>query len=144
MNKPVIIYGSTTGNTETIAKWVKEALSLAGTEASLFDAANIDPESAGAYDLIILGSSTWGQGEIQDDFLPFYEAMSKEYLKGKEVAVFGCGDSSMFPDNFCQAVDLIVDKLKDCEATVVGEPLKIDGDIDTYCSEVSNWVGSLL
>ena len=143
MKKTVIIYGSTTGNTEMVANWIKDALGSLGEQADLFDVDEMTPESASEYSIIILGSSTWGTGELQDDFDEFYEAMSYEYFKGKKVAVFGCGDSDMFPDYFCQAVDTIAEKAIVCGADVALEALKIDGDIDPYKSEVEAWAKRL-
>ena len=144
MNKAIIIYGSTTGNTEIAAKWVKKALSSVGADVDLFNVTDIKPESAGAYDLVILGSSTWGQGELQDDFLSFYDGMTAAVLDGKKLAAFGCGDSDMFPDDFCRAVDMIVDKAKACGAQIIAEPFKIDGDVDGYESNIAKWASGLV
>ena len=144
MDKVTVIYGSSTGNTETAAKWVREALSAAGVKADILNAADIKAAAIAPYDLIIFGSSTWGQGEIQDDFLGVYDGLTEKVLCGKEVAVFGCGDSDMFPDNFCQAVDMIAGKAKECGAEVMGELFKIDGDVDAYESDIKEWAKGLI
>ncbi len=144
MKKILIVYGSTTGNTEMVANWIKDALEASGEQADLFNATEIEPEVVSDYSLIILGSSTWGTGEIQDDFAEFYDAMSYEHFKGKKVTVFGCGDSDMFPDYFCQAVDTIAEKAIVCGADVALEVLKIDGDIDSYKSDVEEWAKRLV
>jgi flavodoxin I len=144
MKKTLIVYGSTTGNTEMVANWIKDELEASGEQADLFDAAEIKPETVLDYSLIVLGSSTWGTGEIQDDFAEFYDAMSYEHFKGKKVAVFGCGDSDMFPDYFCQAVDMIAEKAIVCGADVALEVLKIDGDIDSYKSDAQGWAKRLI
>jgi flavodoxin short chain len=143
MKKAVIVYGSSTGNTRAAAEWIKAELSIAGMGADLYDAVDIRPASTALYDLIIFGSSTWGEGDIQDDFLDFYDEMDAGVLNGKKVAVFGCGDSAMFPDYFCGAVDLIADKAKQCGAKIVAEPFKIDGDVDAYAPEIKKWAGGL-
>ncbi len=144
MGKTIIIYGSTSGNTEIAAAWVSEALFSAGVKADLFNAAEIAPESVKPYDLVILGSSTWGQGDLQDDFAEFYDGMTPTVFGGKKVAVFGCGDSGMFPDNFCQAVDTIEEKAKECGATIVADSFKIDGDIDAYETRIKEWAKVLM
>ncbi len=144
MSKTVIIYGSTTGNTETAAKWVREALSDGDVKADILNAADIKADTIAAYDLIIFGASTWGQGEIQDDFLGLYESLTPKVLNGKRVAVFGCGDNDMFPDNFCQAVDMIEEKAKKCDAQIVAEAFKIDGDVDAYESDIKKWASKLI
>lgn len=144
MDKVAVIYGSSTGNTETAAKWVKAALSETGVKAEILNAADIKAASVAPYDLIVFGSSTWGQGEIQDDFMGVYDGLTADILNGKKVAVFGCGDNDMFPDNFCQAVDLIAEKSKECGAEIIGEPFKIDGDVDAYESDIKEWVKGLI
>ena len=143
MKKAIVIYGSTTGNTRTVADWIGDALSAAGLEVDVVDAAGAEPEQAAPYDLVVLGSSTWGQGELQDDFMGFYEDMSADELGGKKVAVFGCGDSGMFPDNFCEAVDSIEQKAKECGAEIVAGSFKIDGEIDGYQDKAVEWATRL-
>lgn len=139
--KAIVLYGSTTGNTQMVAGWIGEALTAAGAEADVVDAAGAAklPDC----DLAVLGSSTWGQGEIQDDFAGFYDDMSADDFGGKKVAVFGCGDSGMFPDNFCEAVDKIEQKARKCGAVIVSESLKIDGDIDDYREKATEWAAAL-
>ncbi len=139
MGKTVIIYGSSTGNTETAAKWIKGAIG----GADLMDVVSVAPSALTSYDVIILGSSTWGQGELQDDFAGFYDAMSEETFSGKKVAVFGCGDRDMFPDCFCNAVDLIADKAKECGAHVAEPLFRIDGDVDAYEADIKAWAAEL-
>ncbi len=57
-----VIYGSSTGNTESAAAVIAGAF---GTEA--INITNAKPEDFEA-GLLILGSSTWGLGELQDDW----------------------------------------------------------------------------
>jgi len=144
MNKTVIIFGSTTGNTETVAKWIKEALLAADVKTELWNAADIKVQTAAPYDMIIFGSSTWGQGDMQDDFINVYNDLTEEILSGKKVAVFGCGDNDMFPDNFCQAVDEIEKRARECGAQIMAEALKIDGDVDPYETDIKKWASSLI
>lgn len=144
MEKAVVIFGSTTGTTEMAAKWVKEALLEADVKTDILNAADIQAAPAAQYDLIVFGSSTWGEGDIQEDFIGVYDGLTVEMLKDKKVAVFGCGDSDMFPDNFCQAVDKIVEKAKECEADILGEPFKIDGDVDAYEEKIQEWAKGLI
>ena len=67
-----------------------------------------------------MGSSTWGCGELQDDWYSFLDALKAKDLAGKKVAIFGCGDSGSYPDTFCDAVGLIYDGLQDTGCTFVG------------------------
>lgn len=65
MNKAVIIYGSTTGNTESTAEMIEIVLQENGMETAVKNAANTSVEELHKdNDLILLGSSTWGDDEI--------------------------------------------------------------------------------
>lgn len=125
--KVSIIYGSTTGNTENVAGIIKENLN--DHEVNVVNVADV---TDGDYDaeLVLLGSSTWGYGELQDDFAVHFDAMSSDHLNGKKVAVFGCGDKDGFADVFCEAVNMITEKAEECGAEIIAEALKVDGDVD--------------
>ena len=144
MKKVIVIYGSTTGSTQKAAEWIGQALSSADTSVDVLNVTETKPEAVASYDLAVLGSSTWGQGEIQDDFIDFYENMTSDSFDGKMGAVFGCGDSDMFPDNFCDAVDLIAQKAKECGAEIIGELFKVDGDVDAYQEKLEHWATELI
>ncbi|MFV0481543.1 MAG: flavodoxin domain-containing protein, partial [Campylobacteraceae bacterium] len=63
-----IVYGSSGGNTEDVAKQIKKKL---GKEATLIDIARTDADTLNGYDKLILGSSSWYDGELQDDWDSF-------------------------------------------------------------------------
>lgn len=127
MNKTCIIYGSSTGTCQAIAEKIAEKLGI--NSSDVFDVANIDADTAGAYTNLLLGTSTWGAGELQDDWYDGLEALKKADLAGKTVALFGCGDCESYGDTFCGAMAEIYDGLKDSGATFVGQ---VDTDGYTY------------
>lgn len=138
MSKALIVYGSTTGNTETAAEYIADTLSGKGLEVVTKDAANAEVAGLGdGYDLLLLGSSTWGEDEIelQDDFVPLYDDLDKAAIKDRKVAVFGCGDSSY--TYFCGAVDAIEEKVGELGGNLVSDSLKIDGDPER--DEIVSW-----
>ena len=137
MTKVVLIYGSTTGNTEALSKSVEKGLKTSGLDVSLRNVTEVHPGELKNGEGIILGCSTWGEGELQDDFIPFEEEMKKIELKGKKAAVFGPGDSS-YP-LFCKAVDILEERLKECGAEIIVDSLKIDGDGDLHLKEAEAW-----
>lgn len=131
MSAILVVYGSTTGNTESVAERITSTLSKAGNAVSLKNASDVSPKGlAEGYDLVILGCSTWGDEdiELQDDFIPLYEKLEECGLTGKKVAVFGCGDTSY--THFCGAVDAIEEKAEKLGAVIVCGSLKIDGSPD--------------
>ncbi len=125
MKKATIIFGSTTGNTEAVANTI--AKNLPGYETSLYYVTDAKDDSVKEADLVLYGCSTWGYGELQDDFILYYEkSMTPQLLKGKNVAVFGCGDKENYEDVFCAATDLIRAKAEKCGAKIVCDNLRVD------------------
>jgi flavodoxin short chain len=131
MSNIYIVYGSTTGNTEWVAGQLEAQLKSAGHEVSKAKAGDVSADGLCAgKDLVLFGCSTWGDEEIelQEDFVPLFEAFDKIGASGVKTAVFGCGDEDY--KYFCGAVDAIADKLAGLGAKVVGSRLKINGDPD--------------
>lgn len=144
MSSALIVYGSTTGNTEYVAGIAERVLSETGATVKKLDASNVTPEGlCDGYDLVMFGCSTWGEDsiELQDDFIPLFESFESIQAKGKKVAVFGCGDSSY--EYFCGAVDAIEQKLDELGAIVL-DTLKIDGDPQSEKDVIENWTKSVL
>lgn len=109
MAKIGIFYGSSTGYTADVAMRVAKALGV--DIADVHDVAATEPSALGEYDVLVLGTSTWGAGDLQDsweDFIAGAEALS---LGGKKAAIFGCGDENM-SDTFCNGIGIIYRRLQ--------------------------------
>ncbi len=115
--KTGIFFGSATGTTAEIARRIGKQLGVA--DADIYDVASTAPDKVGEYDLLLIGSSTWGNGELEDDWYDFVAGMQALGLKGKKIAIFGCGDETM-SDTFCNAVGILYDRLRDTGATFIG------------------------
>lgn len=117
MKKFGIFYGSSTGSTSELAQRIAKAV---GAEAEVHDVASADASMAADYEVLLLGSSTWGIGELQDDFDGFLPKLAAQNLAGKAVALFGCGDADSYPDSFCEALALIKEGLAGTGCRFVG------------------------
>lgn len=139
MAKVVIIYGSTTGNTETVAEFIEKNLASKGFQVTRKNVTDAKLSDLGGADLALLGCSTWGEDsiELQDDFIPFYESLDSASIKDKKIGVFGCGDSSY--TYFCGAVDAIEEKVSELLGKLVVEGLKIDGDPMDARDDILRW-----
>ncbi|WP_042168162.1 flavodoxin [Paenibacillus gorillae] len=124
MPKIIVLYTSLTGNTEEMAESVAAGAKDAGAEVVAKEAFDASPEELLAYDGIIIGAYTWGDGELPDEFLDFYEEMDSLNLSGRKAAAFGSGDSS-YPI-FCASVDIIEEKLRELGAEIAAEGLKVE------------------
>ena len=144
MTQALVIYGSTTGNTESAAHTIAKVMAANGLKTITKNVSAVGlSDFAQGYEIIVLGCSTWGDDdiELQDDFAEFYEGMDDLDLSGQKLAVFGCGDSS-YP-HFCGAVDLLEEKLESLGADLVAEGLKIDGDPDDSQDEILDWAAGV-
>ncbi|WP_041401061.1 flavodoxin [Salinispira pacifica] len=140
MSKVAIIYGSTTDNTATVAKELSGRIS--GSE--LFNIADGVPSNILDFDLLILGASTWGLGELQDDWQDNIGDLAGLDLAGKKVAFFGLGDQEGYPDTFCDSVGLIKDELASSGAEFVGSIVKEGYSFDESRAEENGTLLGLL
>ena len=118
MNKIAIIYGSSAGNTESVANRIKD---MFDGKADVFNVESVSINAIQPYQYLILGTSTTGIGDLQDDwegFLPTFS--SKMDFTDKTIAIFGLGDSASFSDSFAESIYVVYDELKD-KVKIVGE-----------------------
>ncbi len=123
MKKIGIFYGSTTGYTADLASKVAKALDVDSKD--VYDVATVAPSKLGEYDVILLGSSTWGSGELQDNFADFINGIEELYLPGKAIAIFGCGDETM-STTFGAALGEIYKRMQKTGANFIA-PFNTDG-----------------
>lgn len=132
MNKTAIIFGSTTGMTEDVAKKIASQLNI--SKEDVYEIAAITPEIIAPYDALLLGSSTWGSGELQDDWYDGVEVLKKSDLNGKKISFFGTGDSYSYSDTFCDALGLIYSEIESSGAIFTGQ---VDASEYTFDDSVS-------
>lgn len=109
MSKIAIVYGSSTGATEVVAEKIQASFD----NATLFNAEEVSIDDLQDFDFLILGASTTGVGDLQDDwdmFLPKFEKMN---FAGKKVAFFSLGDSASFSTSFAAGMYYMYKALKD-------------------------------
>jgi len=114
-----LFYATQTGNTETVATAIAEASGLEATDVSDYGA-----EDLAGYDGLIVGAPTWNTGADEyrsgvawDDLIDDIKAAD---FSGKTVAVFGCGDSAGYGENFCDCIEELHSTFKAAGATMVG------------------------
>ncbi|MFH2022594.1 MAG: flavodoxin domain-containing protein [Patescibacteria group bacterium] len=147
MNSILVAYATMTGNTSTVAEAMVQHLVSKPAKAlvKLIDLAELTPADLLNYDLIILGSSTWDDGDVNQvakEFLGRLQADKLDISKLK-FAIFGLGDS--FYPNFCKAPDVLQTCIADLGGQVVGELLRLDGFPDEKALQATKeWVDSVL
>lgn len=116
-----IYYDSSTGNTETCAGYISQAVGDGDAEL-INDASNDDINGA---DGLIVGAPTWHTGSDTersgtswDKWL--YDTLPSLDLKDKKVAIFGCGDQESYSDYYCDAAGELFDCFSKAGAKVYG------------------------
>ncbi len=131
MKKTGIFYGSTTGTTESVARLIAGKLGI--SPADLHDVSKMTADRVASYDALILGTSTWGDGELQDDWYDGIKVLKGADLKGKTIALFGCGDSESYADTFCDGMGVLYEDLKDSGCIFIGAVLRVGLYLQRVC-----------
>jgi flavodoxin short chain len=140
MKKALIIFGTTTGNTESMSEIIQQVLEESDFETEMKNVMDAAVEDLTAdHELLLLGCPAYGDEEIelQEDFEKFYEQLDGVNLNGKKFAVFAPGDSTY--EHFCGSVDMLEGKMESLGGELVAEGLKIDGDPDGSTDEINEW-----
>lgn len=99
-----------------------------GVAASdVYSADKLSADLVKEYDLLILGTSTWGDGELQDDWYDGIKVLKSADLSFKSIALFGCGDSESYCDTFCDGMGILYEDLKDSGCSFIGNKVGTDG-----------------
>ena len=159
--RTAIFYGSSLGNTQFVADKIQRQL----PHAVCLPVNNLTSAQILEYDNYILGTSTWGLGNLQDDFELFVDLLLSLDLSDKTFALFGLGDQHTYPDTFCNGMGKLYHLLNgkgwkivgssstegydfsESEAVIDGEfiGLALDEDNEPDLSDlrVKNWVQEL-
>jgi flavodoxin I len=114
MKSTIVVYGSSTGTCEAIAGKIAEKLGVEAINVTDFSA-----DVVAQNDNFILGTSTWGAGELQDDWYDGIDVLKSADLSGKTVALFGCGDSASYGDTFCGGMKELFDAAQSANANIL-------------------------
>lgn len=122
MTKIGIFYGSTAGVTEEIAEKLVEYFDEGVCDLYNMEDDFDDFDDMLQYDYLLLGSSTWGSGEVQNDWRDPLVDLEEEKpdFTGKTIAFFGAGDCGTHGENFVSALGILYDYFKAAGATIVG------------------------
>jgi len=127
MAKIGIFFGTDTGNTRRIAKDIQTFL---GAEIAA-KPVNIRTSSVDdllKYDGLILGTPTYGEGELPglsngtstESWAEFLPKLAGYDFSGKTVAIYGLGNQKSYAKDFVSAMIFLYDSFKNCGANVIG------------------------
>lgn len=126
MAKVGIFFGTDTGNTRRVAKDI--ATSLGALAAKPVNVRNASVEDLLQYPVLILGTPTYGEGELPgldfgtstESWAEFLPKLAGHDFTGKTVAIYGLGNQKSYPDDFISAVYYLHEQFSQCGATLVG------------------------
>ena len=139
--KTLILFGSQTGNSESIAKKLSDRLSPLAITLEFGSLSDFAPKDLAKWNTVLLIISTHGEGEPPDDAIEFYEVLNSKRavkLKRHKHAVLALGDSSY--EHFCQTGKDFDSKLTELGSRAIMECLQCDLD---YEEAADNWINQL-
>lgn len=138
--KPLIIYGTETGNSKKVASQLLATFKKNKIQAKAVDVFQYDVTKLEKESLVVFVMSTQGEGEFPQNAVAFYEKLkaSEANLNKVSFAVLGLGDSS-YP-LFCNAGVLLDEVLAEKGAKRLLPLVKADVD---YADVVTNWEADL-
>jgi flavodoxin I len=113
-----IVYGSSTLNTQYVAERLHAA--FGSDTARLYNVKEITPEAFQEFRSFVFVTSTWGAGDLQDDWEVFFPHLDSIDFSGKTVGLVGLGDQENYPDQFCDSIRILHDKVIQRGGSVVG------------------------
>ena len=118
MKKIGLFYVANAVKTSQVAKKIREALGVENID--IIPVENAWGDDFKSYDNLVIGVSTWFDGELPtswDELIPELETLD---LKGKKVALFGLGDQLNYPDNFVDGLGILGEAFEKAGAALVG------------------------
>ena len=113
-----IIWGSDSGDTEDTTMTMESKLSAYDLE--VINVAEADVEDFRKFDLLILGISTWYDGDLQSDWEDFFPTFEEIDFAKKTVAIFGLGDQYGYDEYFIDGVGILAKEIIKNGGEVIG------------------------
>jgi flavodoxin I len=113
-----LFYGTSTVKTAAIAEKIQQA--FGEDKPDLIPIEQAWKSEFETYEHLIVGVSTWFDGELPtywDEILPELKTLT---LKNKTVAIFGLGDQVNYPDNFADGIGILSETFEQTGATLIG------------------------
>lgn len=119
MSKIGLFWGSDTGMTDEVVNVLIDLIGKDKLDATNVFDASIDKFAP--YEYLILGLSTWYDGELQSDWDEFFEQFQTIDFTGKTVALFGLGDQEGYAEFFVDGIGIIGEVVEQNGGKIVGK-----------------------
>lgn len=140
MSKIGIFCGTAGGTSMIIANAVAKAFDVEEEDLINMEEDFDDIEQFEDYDVLFIGSSTWGQGDVHFAWVDVQLEIEDEQIdfSGKTVALFGAGDCVKHGEHFCSAMGRLHNTFKKLGANVIGYVNKEDYSYEFSLAEIGN------
>jgi flavodoxin I len=117
-----IFCGTAGGTSLIVAQALANAFSIEEDDVINMEEDFDDIDQMLEYDILFIGSSTWGQGDVHHEWVdPQFEIESENIdFSGKTVALFGAGDCKKHGEHFCSALGKLYNTFNNAGAKVIG------------------------
>ena len=143
----LIAYGSQSGNAESLAKRLGKEASSRGFAARVAGLDSVQPAQLLEDKNVLVVTSTWGEGDMPDNAVPFWDKLnqngSSPKLDGVRFSVLALGDRN-YGDTFCLAGRKLDEKLAELGGVRVHPRVDCDVDFDEPAKQWSDGVWTAL
>ena len=115
-----LFYGSDTGRTTAVAEQIKENLG-SKLGINMFDVVDFKKEDIEEYEYLIIGLSTWYDGELQSDWDSNFNEFCEIDFTGKTVALYGLGDQIVYCEYFIDGVGILGEQIIGSGGSLIGK-----------------------
>lgn len=117
-----IFCGTAGGTSLIVAQAIADAFKVEEEDFINMEEDFDDVEQMLEYDVLFIGSSTWGQGDVHHEWIdPQFEIESGNIdFTGKTIALFGAGDCVKHGEHFCSALGKLYKTFTKAGANVIG------------------------
>ena len=135
-----IFCGTAGGTSLIVAEAIADAFEIDEDNLINMEEDFDDVEQMLEYDVLFIGSSTWGQGDVHHEWVdPQFEIDSEGVdFSGKTVALFGAGDCVKHGEHFCSAIGKLYKTFTNAGANVVGFVDKSDYSYEFSLAEMED------
>lgn len=137
-----ILYGSQTGNAESVANDAAAAAKTLGLLPVVKSMDEVEAAALADMNYLLIVTSTYGEGEMPDNAQMLWDAVNSDHaprLDNTQYSVLALGDTSY--DLFCQAGIEWDQKLSELGAKRIYDRVDCDVDFET---PAENWIGCVI
>lgn len=134
-----VFVGTVYGGAEEVAEAAVEKLVASGHDAQLYPEPQFDDFIRYRENVVLVVTSTTGEGEIPDNLMPLYLALNEQFPQMPELnyGVIALGDLSYGEERFCGGGRQVDELLQQLQAKPLIPILRVDACVNFDALEVA-------